>query len=263
MVREIIGMADWLNTPAGQYLRGWEQACLRASVSDVFGFHALQLGLPEIDVLDANRMPHRWVANNQGLASGTQLALNFSALPFPEQSLDLVVMPHTLELDSDPHGVLREAARVLVPEGRVIICGFNPISLWGLAQRRSQAYQRLGFGSDFLPQGLSPLGNWRLRDWLRLLNLELDTEQSQFGCFRPALRSQAWLERFGFMDRLGGRWWPILGAAYLLVAVKRLHGMTLHSPVRAKKPRVAGAPVSVANRAQAVTDHSRKGEEPN
>ncbi len=260
-MREIIGMSDWLQTPAGQYLLAWEQAQLRAAVTDVFGFHALQLGLPNLDVLSANRMPHRWVAADRVAAASTELACQFSALPFPEQSLDLVVLPHTLELDADPHGVLREVARVLVPEGRVVISGFNPMSLWGQAQKRARLYQLLGFGRSFLPTEVNALGYWRLRDWLRLLNLELDSPNSHFGCFRPAMRSQVWLDRFGFADRMGKRWWPILGSVYMLVAVKRVHGMTLHSPLRATKPRVGAAPVSVANRAHRRARTARSSKE--
>ena len=60
--RAIIGLAHWLKTPAGRYLLGWEQRELDQTVVDVFGFHALQLGLPELDALRANRMPHRWIA---------------------------------------------------------------------------------------------------------------------------------------------------------------------------------------------------------
>lgn len=226
-----------------------------ATLADVFGFHALQLGLPELDVLSANRMPHRWVALDHCADPCADLVTDFAALPFPENSLDLVVLPHTLELNADPHGVLREVARVLVPEGKLVISGFNPMSLWGQAQQRARLYQRVGLGQNFLPEPVKPLGYWRLRDWLRLLNLELDQANSQFGCFRPALRSQAWLERFACMDSLGSRWWPIFGSVYMLVAVKRLHGMTLHSPIRTAKPRVAAAPVSVANRSQTCSDN--------
>ncbi|MFD2451965.1 hypothetical protein [Ideonella paludis] len=62
MTREdsIIELGQWLTTPAGQYLLRWEQDRLDHAVADIFGFHALQVGLPEMDGLRANRMPHRW-----------------------------------------------------------------------------------------------------------------------------------------------------------------------------------------------------------
>ena len=157
------------------------------------------------------------------------------------------MLPHTLELSIDPHAALREVERVLVPEGRVVISGLNPTSLWGLRQRRARLYQRLGRGTLYLPDVGEFIGYRRLRDWLRLLNFEV--ESARFGCYRPAVRSAQWLERFGWMDPLGEKWWPILGAAYFLVAVKRVHGMRLLEPAwRTHRQRAAGT-VPIANRA--------------
>ena len=238
------GMHDWFYTPPGRYLLAWEREQLALAVADVFGFHALQLGLPEIDALDANRMPHRWLAHHSPTPQADFLT-DFAALPFPANSLDLVVLPHSLELSPDPHTTLREVERVLVPEGRVVICGLNPASLWGLRRRRAHLYHRLGFGHMFLPKAGEFIGYWRLRDWLRLLGFEV--EVVRFGCYRPALTSDKWLQRFDWMDRLGERWWPILGAVYFLVAVKRVHGMTLLNPGWKPSQRFMVAPVSVAN----------------
>ena len=103
----------------------WEQKHFDLVVSDVFGFHALQLGLPQCNALGANRMPHKFMACD-GLPNGIVLdkplfLTNYEALPFKNASLDLVVLPHTLELSFDPHATLREVERVLVPEGRVVI----------------------------------------------------------------------------------------------------------------------------------------------
>jgi SAM-dependent methyltransferase len=127
---------EWLLTPAGQYLLQWEQARVDQAVSDVFGFHALQLGWPELDALQANRMPYRWLGcecvTEQALERRETFLTNYEALPFADASLDLLVLPHSLELSYDPHATLREVARVLVPEGRVVILGFNPNSVWGV-----------------------------------------------------------------------------------------------------------------------------------
>jgi SAM-dependent methyltransferase len=240
---QIIGLHDWFQTPPGRYLLAWEQAQLDSAVADMFGFHALQLGLPELDALAANRMPHRWLATPT-LAPGAAIVTDFAALPFPANSLDLVVLPHTLELAPDPHAALREVERVLVPEGRVVICGLNPISLWGFRQRRAQLYHRLGFGALFLPHK-DFIAYWRLRDWLRLLGFEV--EAARFGCYRPALSSNAWLQRFAWMDKLGDRWWPIFGAVHFVVAAKRVRGMTLLSPAWRTRSALINAPVSVAN----------------
>jgi SAM-dependent methyltransferase len=249
MTGEIIGMHDWLATPPGQYLLAWERAQMAQTVANLFGFHALQLGLPELDALEANRMPHRWLATQSAsevqLGSRVNLVSEFFALPFPANSLDLVVLPHSLELTADPHGALREVARVLMPEGRVVICGLNPLSLWGFRQRRARWLRRLEKSSLFLPPEGEFIGYLRLRDWLRLLDLEI--EVGHFGCYRPAFASQAWLQRFAWMDKAGARWWPILGSVYFLVAVKRVHSVTLINPARKPAIRLSVAPVPVAN----------------
>ena len=260
-------MGGWLDTPPGRYLLAWEQAQLDRAVADVFGYHALQVGLPEIDALRANRMPHRWVSHDgtcpprrlpdpppaeDGLATlpvptTVALACDADALPFPANSLDLVVMPHTLELADDPHRALSEATRVLVPDGRLVITGFNPASLWGLRQRVGRARRGVSLGPAdlFLPSEGEFMGYWRLRDWMRLLGLEV--QAGRFGCYRPPVRSEKWLQRWDWMEPWGDRWWPVLGAVYILVAVRRVPAMRLVGRVKRRRVRAA-APAVVAQR---------------
>ena len=279
-------MTDWLKTPAGAYVLQWEQAHLDTAVVDLFGFHALQLGLPELEALRANRMPHRWVATEHLVpAAGAPVAAaapadadvkallgevpeprsapriaialrcDFDALPFDSNSLDLVVLPHALELARDPHLALREVERVLVPEGRVVIVGFNPTSLWGLRQQLGRWRKRLLPGSQrglFLPSAGEFLGYRRLRDWLRLLSFEV--EDGRFGCWRPPVASMKWLTRFAWADRVGERWWPVFGAVYFVVAVKRVRGMRLVGMVRAQRAVPSAAPAPVV----ATTHHHHR-----
>lgn len=272
MKSRIIGIPpsvdDWFLSASGQYLLDWERASFDQAVANVFGYHAVQLGMPQLDALQANRIPHRWLALDTapGLlhADGLdtmppeRLALrtDFAALPFPEASLDLVLLPHTLELNADPHATLREVARVLVPEGRVMLTGLNPVSLWGLRQHGARLAQRWGWGELFLPEAGEFLGHRRLRDWLHLLDFEI--ELCQFGGYRLPVRSEPWLRRSEVLDRLGPRGWPILGAVYFIVAVKRIHGMRLMRPGwRVPHINAAGA-VTVARYhrpSQANTEH--------
>jgi hypothetical protein len=115
------------------------------------------------------------------------------------------------------------------------------------AQRRTRLCQRLGWGQLYLPDAGEFIGHWRLRDWLRLLDFEV--EGTHFGCWRPAVRSSQWLERFRWFDVWGRRWWPILGAAYFVVAVKRVHGMRLLEPAWRSQRQRAGASVPLVSRA--------------
>jgi SAM-dependent methyltransferase len=269
----IIELGAWLRTAPGRYMLAWEQDRLDRAVTDAFGFHALQLGLAELEGLRANRMPHRWVATDslavpeplplppprdglittQPAPEPVSLHCEFDALPFPEHSVDLVVLPHALELARDPHRTLREVERVLVPEGRVVITGFNPASLWGVRQRAGRMKHGIGIGRGnplYLPDGGEFIGYWRLRDWLRLLGFEV--EAGRFGCYRPPLTTPRWLDRYAWMDRVGDRWWPVLGAVYFVVAVKRVRGMRLVGLLKNERRKTKAAPAVIANREPAT-----------
>lgn len=267
MTREIsiIEFGSWLESPAGQYLCEWELAQFDMELANVFGFHALQIGLPGLDTLRANRMPHRWIAcdlarsapslrsecaSADGSPAGLRLTWDLlcqaEALPLPADCMDLVVLPHTLELSCDPHQALAEVARVLRPEGKVVLTGLNPLSLWGLRNRLGRCQWRGRPLAPFLPQVREFVAHWRLRDWLRLLGFEL--EVARLGCYRPPLSSAVWLERCAWLESVGARSWPVLGAAYFLVATKRVQGIRLVGLSREARSRPHAVPAAVASR---------------
>jgi SAM-dependent methyltransferase len=243
----IIALGPWLETQAGSYVRAWEQSRLDALTADIFGFNAVQIGLPQIDALRANRMQNKFLTDThfaqQGEEDGkSRLAVvhDFAELPFASQSLDLVVLPHVLEFATEPHQVLREVERVLIPEGQLIVCGFNPASLWGMRQVSGRLT-----GSHFLPLDGEFIGLSRLKDWLKLLNMEVN--RGHFGCYAPPFTAEKWLNRFAFMEKAGDRWWPYFGAVYMLQAVKRVRGMHLIGPALSRKTTKAAQGVPVAN----------------
>lgn len=224
----IVDLESWLCSDPGQYVRAWEQERLDVLVADVFGYHALQVGLPVMDLLRTNRMPFK--AYTGAVAPDASIAPGWSAvilsepelLPFESQSVDLLVLPHVLESACNPHQVLREVERVLVPEGRVVISGFNPWSLWGI--RNSIPYM-----NQWLPEPTQDLVSLpRLKDWLKLLSFDID--RGRFGCYVPAFSSKKWMDRFSFMEHAGDRWWPVCGGVYVVSAVKRVPGMRLMTP---------------------------------
>jgi len=118
-----------------------------------------------------------------------------------------------------------------------------------LRQRAGHLRHSMGLGREqglYLPSAGDFIGYWRLRDWLRLLSFEV--ESGRFGCWRPPLRSEAWLERFAWMDRVGDHWWPVLGAVYFVVAVKRVRGMRLVGLAKKERRRAHAAPAVAVNR---------------
>lgn len=235
----------------GRYLLDWEQQRCDEAVADIFGYHSLQLGVPMLHALRHNRMPHQWVAvphpdlNRECAAcqapESIQLCCLPEALPFTEASLDLLVMPHTLEMCQDPHAALREAVRVLVPEGRLLLFGLNPYSLWGIQHGLERAQTPHLNAWKGLPY-------WRVRDWLQVL--AMDVVAADFGCHAPAVETAAWLERWRWMDKLGNKAWPVLGGAYCVLAVKKVHGMRLMEPGwRTRKAAPHAAPVAACQQA--------------
>ena len=214
----IPGFDDWLATPQGRYVVDWEQENFDALVADIFGFNAAQIGLPQCDFLRANRMPFRFTCDSSGAAG---VRSNPHYLPFASSSLDLVVLPHMLEFAANPHQVLREVERVLVPEGQVVIAGFNPYSLWGIKRRLASPHAGFPWRGQYL-------GVRRLKDWLTLLGFE--AQAGCFGCYVPPATQEKWLRRWHFMELAGDRWWPIAGATYMLQGIKRQHGMRLLTP---------------------------------
>jgi SAM-dependent methyltransferase len=211
-------LADWFETPKGSYVLAWERGQFDAAVEDVFGFNAVQIGLPGIDFLRESRIPLKVRA---GLERGCWLRSDPMQLPIASQSIDLLVLPHVLEFCARPHAILREAERVLMPEGSVVISGFNPLSLWGAARA-------LGWERRHYPGCGRFIGLLRLKDWLAMLGFELNG--GRFGCYAPPFSQRRWLERFGFMEKAGERWWPICGSVYVVRAVKRVAGMRLVTP---------------------------------
>lgn len=224
----IVDLESWLCSDPGLYMQAWECARFDALVSDAFGFNALQVGMSSLDMLRNNRITFKAYAGAvlpgpSDSATWHSVVLSEAEfLPFASQSIDLLVLPHGLECAADPHQVLREVERVLVPEGRVVISGFNPWSLWGLRNR-------LPYMKQWLPHTSKELVSLpRLKDWLKLLSFDID--RGNFGCYVPAMSSKKWIERFSFMEHAGDRWWPYLGAVYVVSAVKRVHGMRLLTP---------------------------------
>lgn len=205
-------LSDWFTTPQGGYVLAREQAYFDRTVSDIFGYNALQLGLPEHDFLRRSRMPLRFTGAGH---EGASVRLCCDELPFACDSLDLVLLPHILEFAEHPHQILREVERVLMPEGNLIICGFNPRSLWGM-RRALGCKQGYPWSGHFIALP-------RVKDWLALLGFEV--VGGRFSAYAPPFHQTRWLERFAFMEAAGDRWWAVSGGIYFLHAVKRVPGM--------------------------------------
>lgn len=226
---------DWFNTALGEYVLERERAWLDQVVPDIFGYHAIQLGAPDLDLLRESRIVHRLiVAPDDVNGNPPDVKAQFHELPFEAQSIDLCVLPHILEFTQQPHEILREIDRVMRPEGRILIIGFNPWSLFGVKKLwASKGYPWRG-------QFVSLV---RMKDWLQLLGFE--PSAGRLACYIPPCESPVWQKRWRFMESAGDRWWGVGGGVYMLEAIKRVQGMRLIAPAwtdqRVKERKYAAA----------------------
>ncbi|MBI3899390.1 MAG: methyltransferase domain-containing protein [Gammaproteobacteria bacterium] len=235
----------WFDSPLGRSLQAVEAHRLRTILPSLYGTIALQLGrIGKLDLLDASVAPTRIMLDQDGpqqykncpveqmlTGSRTSLVLGETdALPLDERSIDLALLPHTLDFCDDPHPVLREVSRVLRPEGHVVILGFNNMSLWGVRRLLARRPKSAPWCGHFFSLA-------RVKDWLGLLDFECTHGSMLY--YRPPLRRESARDRLYFLEKAGDRWWPMMAAVYMVVAKKRAFGMT-PLPVSWKKRKALG-----------------------
>lgn len=214
-------LRDWYTTSAGRLLLADIKTSLDTLLAEVFGYHAVQVGCLalDVDLLAGSRISHRVCVDRDPL-SAKVMAEN-RALPFDADSVDLVVLMHTLDFAADPQAVLREIERILIPEGRLVVVGFNPWSAYGL--------WRLALGSRNRPPWCGHFySSSKLKDWLSLLGFV--TETWHYCGFRPPIQHVRLLQRLALMERLGRGVCPVFGGVRLLVARKRVATLTPLKP---------------------------------
>ncbi len=225
-------VAEWFEEPLGARVLREERVLARAAFEDVFGFEFLQMGAwgGEGHLLSAARTQHTTLVAPEAGAIGATLCAPLTTLPFAADSIDAIVLPHTLELVEDPYAVLREAERVLCAEGCMLICRFNPWSGCGARRLLGRGLRR----PNFPPQTRRLLSERRLRDWMALLDFEVDQVYGYLGLLPLAGRAPR--EPESQPEYRPRRAWA--AGAYLLKARKRVHTMTLLRPRRRVRPRV-------------------------
>lgn len=217
-------LRDWTLQAPGSWVLDCESEVLQGYVSDLFGYHLLQLGgLPLNDgyLQDCPvRCKARIDLQSVGLATGPFIQGAPECLPVASDSIDAVVLPHTLDFSPDPHQVLREVERILIPEGRLLIAGFNPWSLWGLWRWLPGRRSQVPWNGRFLSYP-------RIQDWLSLMGFAV--EAVDLRAFRPPLHHPGLIRRTQFMERFGPRVMPMLAGVYVVRAVKQVSTVT---PIR-------------------------------
>jgi len=242
MVSEKGSSPAWYQHGVGERIICLESEALSKLLQRLYGYHLVMLGDPGLTALvGSSLISHRILINPRATGEEVQVSSLKGALesiPLRSDSVDVVVLPHTLEESANPHEVLRESNRILIPEGHIIITGFNPISMLGVWH----GFQKLVGGMPRKGKMLSPS---RVRDWLSLLNFQIVGGSLFY--YRPPLNRQGLYEKLAFMEKWGEHCWPFFAGAYTLLAVKRVIPVT---PIRVKwskekrlwQPASAGIP---------------------
>jgi SAM-dependent methyltransferase len=216
---------DWFEQPLGRSIQAIEVDRLRPVLASLYAVRAVQVGsISSFDLFGSCDAPSRYIVDpvpDRGDETRAQVRALPEALPFDSKSIDLMLLPHTLDFSDHPHQVLREAERVLIPEGHVVILGFNPVSLWGLRRLFTRRGRRAA------PWDANFIGLRRIKDWLALMHFEITGGSMLY--YRPPMTNSSLLDRLIALDKIGDRWWPMMAGVYLLVARKRVAGLT---PIR-------------------------------
>lgn len=227
----------WAESAHGRRLTSLEREEVARHLPELFGRHFLQIGAwgGEGDWLSGSEMLHRAVLS-VGKQPGAQARVDAQHLPLASKSVDAVLLPHTLELVSSPHRLLRETSRVLSDRGRLLLVGFSP---WGsLAWRR-----RFGLAPRALPGSSRYYSAGRVCDWLSLLDFEV-LEVRRFGVGFPWLPARNDGNPFTPASLL-----QVFSEAYLIAAKKRVMPLTLIGQrSRAQVKPLIGLPGVAAHR---------------
>jgi SAM-dependent methyltransferase len=214
---------DWFQTPLGRALLADQRSQVDRLTGNLTGARQLHVALshrlPMATGTDFSQKVLTTPQWHDRIPDGVAVC-DADELPFPGDSMDLVILHHTADFSPHPHQALREASRVLRGEGSILLIGFNPLGLWGLRWLVSR--HRAGpWGGRFLLKS-------RMEDWLRLLDFSVETVESSF--FRTPFQASAHRDGRGIIERIcGNRLLPV-GAYYCILAKKRVYSRLPRKP---------------------------------
>jgi len=212
----------WLYSSAGQVYMRAEQRAIDRLLRPVFGVHLLQMGiLQQTRLFQASQINHCFALAPQATAGGVYAALSdYTDLPLEQHSIDCLLIHHVLEFADDPHAILREAARVVRPEGVIVVVLFNPWSLLGLQQKLFGKWQKKTWT-------MASPGSSKLSDWLQLLDFSVESVDH---CWHlPIFHRLALAEKMFKYERPLHRLTGRFGACAVVCAKKRSSTLT---PIR-------------------------------
>lgn len=227
---------QWLTQQfLGANLLEAEQKVLLQMLEKHFGKHALLIGVPrQHELLQATSLPCHTLISPliYHEKKVNYIEGDFHELPIHTGSIDVVLLPHTLEFMDNPRQLLSEACRVIKPEGLIVISGFNPLSSWG-ARKVFSKRKPLPWGGSFIPIN-------KVKRWLQLVDFAIEQQKSIL--YRPPLANRTFYQKLFFLEYIGSKFFPMSGGVYILVARAKVIPLT---PIRLKwKQELSGLRIS-------------------
>lgn len=156
----------WQELPLGNELKHLIENEVAEVSRKMFGYHLVRLGNLSSQIkLAACPIKHQ-VNITSNKQDYTSLVATSDDLPLSENSIDAFLLTHELDFAKDPHQILREVDRTIMPNGYVVITGFNPLSLCGL-------FKYLPINKNNILHEARFFSSARVKDWLQLLGFEI------------------------------------------------------------------------------------------
>ena len=248
--KSIPEMVQWFDEPLGRSLVEDEQRKVGEAIQYLFGYHFLQISLDaQLDFWGDSRIPHKFKLHPLGVGQAEAVA-DFHRLPLSNDTIDTVLVHHVLDYSQNPHQLLRELTRVIVPRGHMVVLGFNPWSLWGLCGLIKRIFSSHAFSrQQYIRRG-------RLLDWLKLLDMEpIYITQ---GFYRPPVAQLPILKYLQWMEVWGEKLRLPWGGYYLIVARKDHLAMTPIKPAwKAYRPTRDFAVTRILGRVIPLGNHQK------
>ncbi|MFL0809390.1 MAG: class I SAM-dependent methyltransferase [Agarilytica sp.] len=233
-------ISRWFSTPLGRRLLIHERKAVSEELRYLFGYHFMQLSsVRSANFGSASRINHCFnlapIETRLSEGQCAQAVSSYEELPIADEMVDVTVLHHVLEFSENPHQVLKEAARVTIPRGYIIIIAFNPISIMGLVHKMSALFTR-----DAVSKRRS-LRSGRLVDWLEFLDFSCVTNRNVYHNIpvnnARFLASTSMLDKLRFKNKMPG------GMSYVLVARKDKVGLTPIKPTWEKAGILDAMPI--------------------
>ena len=214
---------EWFQTPLGRALLTDQRTQVDRLTGQLTGARQLHVALSHrLPLATATDFAQRVTTTptwHDGIPTGVAVC-DADELPFPGDSMDLVILHHTADFSPYPHQALREASRVLRGEGSILLIGFNPLGLWGL-RRLISRYRSGPWGGRFLLRS-------RMEDWLRLLDFTVESADINF--FKAPFQASAMRENRNLFEKMSANRFLPVGAYYCILAKKRVYSRLLRKP---------------------------------